>query len=269
MKIISNILAIVILTFVFSSCEDVIEIDLKDVPQRIVIEAFIQANTGLCEVKISKTSNFYEDNTFDIVTEAEVVLFQPNGKPSVLLTEKSPGQYWTQGLEIVPGETYQIQILTPTAEQFTAQTTAPNPVAIDTLEVEEHPFPDPDNEMDAFMVVCKLIDPEDQTNNYRLKATVNGIIDPYLYMLRDDEIIVDNEIRLPVFSEEVFKGDSVIIELISMDRASFNYFEKISDISQQNGGNAIIPFNPQGNFSNDALGYFGIFDSNFRTIIIN
>ena len=268
MKSILKLFSLLLIT-ALSSCEDVIEIDLKNVEQRFVIEAFMQANTGVCEVKISKTRNFNEDNEFEAEKEATVLLVLPNGEPVILLTEEHPGQYLAQNVEIVPGATYQLQIITQEGQEFSASTNAPYFVGIDTLVVEEHPFPDPDNENDTFMVVCEFNDPAGQANNYRLKATINGQIDPYLYILRDDEILVDNEIRLPVFREEVFSGDSVTIELISMDRASFNYFERISDISQQNGGGSIIPFNPQGNFDNGALGYFGIFNSDFRTLLIN
>lgn len=267
MKIIPKIL-IGLLTLTIFSCEDVIEIDLNNVEQRVVIEANIQTNTGIGLVKITKTRNFYEDNQFEALGGAEVLLLPPNGASAIALTEETPGQYIAENIATTPGEDYQLQITTPQGTQYTAIANAPYAVSIDSLEAEEHPFRDPDVDEDPFMVICHFTDPEDKDNFYRLKATINGESFPYLYILRDDEIIVNDDISLPVFSERVYKGDTVNIELISMDASSFQYFEEISDVSQQNGGRPIIPFNPKGNFDNDALGYFGIFTSDYQTITI-
>ena len=55
-------------------------------------------------------------------------------------------------------------------------------------------------------------------------------------------------------------GNLYKIELLSMDKESFEYIQELSTIQSQGGGSS-VPFNPQGNFNNDALGYFGIYYS--------
>lgn len=250
----------------FAACEDVIELDLGEAEQQTVVEAYIQTNTGICEVKLSKTRTFYEDNNFETIEDATVELTLADGS-IVALSDENGGVYRAENLVIESGEDYRISIITKDGISYNAETTAPFFVPIDTLEIEEHPFPEDEDE-DSYYVSCRVFDPINQTNFYRLKVTVNGVLDPYGYILRDDEIVIDNEIRLGSINEEVTAGDVVEIELISMDEASYDYFNLVSDISQENGGGNVVPFNPTGNFGSETLGYFGIFNSDYQTIII-
>ncbi len=79
--------------------------------------------------------------------------------------------------------------------------------------------------------------------------------------------LLNGEIRMDAF-DEVFPGDTVRYEFISMDKASYQYFDKISQISQEGGGGNVVPFNPIGNFGPEVLGFFGIYTSGYRTVVI-
>ena len=49
--------------------------------------------------------------------------------------------------------------------------------------------------------------------------------------MQNDEIINDNEIRVGTL-EELLPGDTASIRFISMHKASYGYFDKISQINQ-------------------------------------
>ena len=66
---------------IFSSCEDVIEVDLNDAPPRLVIEAnMYKWKTGESSalVKLTTTAPFF-DNDIPVVSDAEVKLNDENG----------------------------------------------------------------------------------------------------------------------------------------------------------------------------------------------
>ena len=73
----------------FSSCEEVIELDLNTTEPQIVIEGFITDGEGTYSVLISKTVDFYDPNTFPPQTGAVVHITDDLGNTETL-TETSP-----------------------------------------------------------------------------------------------------------------------------------------------------------------------------------
>jgi hypothetical protein len=55
-----------------------------------------------------------------------------------------------------------------------------------------------------------------------------------------------------------------------MDRAVYGYFETLSSViaDDQGDGPQVAPANPNSNWSNGALGYFGAFSDRSKSIII-
>ena len=85
---INKILFIVSGIILFSSCEQVIELDLRDSDARIVVEGTITDEPGSCRVKISRVVNYDAANTPNPVSGANVTLID-NGT-SYILEEAAP-----------------------------------------------------------------------------------------------------------------------------------------------------------------------------------
>src|SRR5687767_5595011 len=98
---------ILFITIGFASCQKVIELNLDPEEIKYVIEGVV-TNENECRVKITRSLNFYEDNTFPAVTGA-LVTVSDNGV-NFPLTEISPGVYESTMLTGTPGHVYQLSV---------------------------------------------------------------------------------------------------------------------------------------------------------------
>jgi hypothetical protein len=64
-------------------------------------------------------------------------------------------------------------------------------------------------------------------------------------------------------------GDTIIVELLSIDKAAYDYFNTLKDIlSSDRSPTSLSPANPNTNVSNGALGYFAAFTIDTKTIVL-
>jgi hypothetical protein len=69
------------------SCEDAIELKLKDNTPKYVIEGMITNEPGVCQVNVSQTKNFGDDNQFNGISGA-IVKVENNGTSVLLIVER-------------------------------------------------------------------------------------------------------------------------------------------------------------------------------------
>lgn len=74
MQKIKNIGLFVLGLLFFSSCEDVIELELESVESQIVIEATLDASSQTAKVIISKTNDFYDNTNPEKISGAIITL---------------------------------------------------------------------------------------------------------------------------------------------------------------------------------------------------
>lgn len=239
----------------FSSCEDVIVLDLEEAEPRLVIEGTIDAGAQEAQVWLSRTNAFYEAASSQIVDGAVVRLVNPFGEGYELVQE-ADGAYRYSDLAVEPGEQYRLEV-TVDEVVYTALAEVPFPVVLDSLNQEEISFPFANEEEPSFQVFANWTDTPNRINYYRIKAFVDGEELPDNYTLLNDELSDGNPLVIPI--REAFEAGSLVrIELRSVDAAYYDYFQKLSTILAQ-GANSATPFNPKGNFDQDVLGYFGIY----------
>ena len=89
--ILADILFILIAFITFTSCEEVIELDLKDTEPRVIIEAKGDIKTRTCNVNITLSNGFYDVGDLETLSDATVVLSDEGGA-SYLLEESTAGQ---------------------------------------------------------------------------------------------------------------------------------------------------------------------------------
>ena len=71
-------------TIVLGSCQDVIDIDLRDADRKYVIEGKVVQGVDSVMVRVSRTTSFFETTGPEAITDAEVVLTLPDGSERVL-----------------------------------------------------------------------------------------------------------------------------------------------------------------------------------------
>ena len=64
-------------------------------------------------------------------------------------------------------------------------------------------------------------------------------------------------------------GDTITVELLSIDRATYDYFNTLRDVlSSDRSPTSLSPTNPNTNLSNGSLGYFSAYTIDVKTIIL-
>lgn len=249
------IYSIVLATVVIlSSCEKVIDYELNTTTPRLVIEANVTNNADYSSVTLSKSKNFTDNNTFETVSNALVVITDNAGNADTL-KEIQPGTYKPTKMMGVPGQTY---FLTVEAEGkvYTAESQMPMAVSLDSISFnsisrfgEITVFPAPHYQ-----------DPANENNYYRFLEYVNGERSTSIFISNDllyDGQYVNQSLRS--FSDElkIESGKTVEILMMTIDANVYQYFNSLSQISGGGGPNQSgTPANPLTNISGGALGYF-------------
>lgn len=252
---------------VFTSCEKVIDVDIKESPNQMVIEGSITDSLTMQTIKLTKSVNYTESNVYPPVTGASVVVTDDAGF-TLRFEEKQPGVYTFGPFR---GGTNRKYTMTVVAEgkTYTAQSTMPTRVKIDSLSITEITF----GNSKTKVINVHLTDPPVIKNQYRYIMKVNGTITRRVYA-NDDRLQDGNAIKEQLFysddddNEELNSGDRVDIELQCIDRPIYKYWFTLSAQTQNGPGGGVTPGNPPSNISNGALGYFSAHTTQSKSITI-
>jgi len=259
-----NICLIILFSWVLLSCEDIIEVDLKSSEPAIVIEGIIHNGYGPYQVKISMSADFYDPGIYPGVTNASVQINDDQGN-SEILKERSPGVYLAETLVGYEERNYTLSVFTE-GKDFHAESFMPKAVPIDSMGIEI--FPSGHFIEGGYLIHCYFSDPPETGNNYRLIAYYNSDDDGSFYLV-DDKFTNGNAMDLMILSPGKEPGDTVMVELHSIDRKVYDYYSTLAEIvTEQGGGNPANPANPITNLSNGSLGYFGALSISRSTIVI-
>jgi hypothetical protein len=256
------------LIVILTSCEDVIEIDLDYMKPKLVIEGVINDSDTQCIIKLSKTTDYFNQKTNPAVSDADVSLTD-NAGTTVDFTEIEPGIYLGKSGQAKSNVNYTLNILSE-GNEYIANATIPQKVNIDSLTCKYNP-----QSMIyevGYVVSCHFSDPEEFRNFYRVKTykisdKTHAKNSKDIY---DDELFNGNNVKLSWSYEVYQQADTVVVELYTLDIQTYNYYKTLFSIS---GGSEMFstttPANPITNINNGALGYFGAYTVSRDTIIIS
>lgn len=252
------------ISFVFTSCEKVIDVDLKNSTQQIVIEANITNVNEQQTILISKSGNFSESNTFTKVSGATVNVQEENGQ-TYTFTESAPGVYKsTINFSGIAGKNYTANI-SMLGTNYTAQSKMPNQISLDTLLAEKIFFAGEDR----IIIKPQYKDPQGLGNYYYLMQFVNGIKTKGVFVY-DDRFNDGGIVTRPLLNTDatIKSGDTVTVELQCIDFDTYKFYVGLGSISNDGFFGATTPSNPPSNFNKNALGYFAAHTVHRKTIII-
>lgn len=250
-----NLFLTIVSLFIITSCEKDIDLDLKDQSGKIVIEGNVTDESGPYYVKISKSVSFKETGPYPAVENALVVLSDDAGQTETLKYAGN-GYYTTQTFVGNPGRTYTLKV-TAGGQQYSAQSSMPQPVALDDLE------------QDSFMVAGEkaytllpvFTDPPALGNRYLFLYSVNNSPKKFFSAFADN---VNNGLpnQRPLLMPndkkdiKVAAGDTIYVEMQCIDNNIYLYYTALIQSFDGGTGSGITPANPPSNISNGALGYF-------------
>jgi hypothetical protein len=260
-----NILSIIFIALLFTSCEKTVDLNYKTNQTRIIIEGNITNEAGPNFVKITKSISLSETGLYPTIDNA-LVTINDNAGNSEILTPQGNGMYRTAVLRGIEGRTYTLTVKTEN-QTYTAQSTMPQQVPFDSIKVEEISI---GGEVQRNLIPIYR-DPIAKGNNYRFVLSVNNkLVNQHL--LLNDEIKngAINTLRLEINDEDLKlePGDLVSIKMQCIDDKAALYYTTLALIADSGPGGGTTPNNPPNNISNGALGLFSAHTVQTRKITI-
>ncbi len=249
--------------FLFSACEKVITLDLKDAQPKVIIEGFIDnADThSAYSVVVSHTNTFYSEGANVPISNAQVIVEDIDAHVKDTLIEAAKGVYKTQKIKGQVGHTYTLQVNVQ-GTTYTAISKMPNPVSLDSLYYQKIQIVNT-----AFVQAVPVFqDPKGVENFYLFAIQVNDSVqrtfEPWDDKFTDGK---RNSRPVQVEAQELFDGkDTLSLTMYCVEKPVYTFFFSLANAS----GNAQSPGNPISNISNGALGYFAAVTYAQRSVIV-
>ncbi len=122
-----------------ASCQKEIQVDLNAASTQLVIEGAITDAAGPYTVRITETMAIGDDNTYPVVSGAQVII-SDDACTVDTLSEGSPGVYKTRKIVGASGRTYNLAVAVR-GKRYTATSTMPARVPLDSLRFDAFAAP--------------------------------------------------------------------------------------------------------------------------------
>ncbi len=274
-----NILYILTILLIATSCEKVITIDLGNNETQLVIDATLMAPEGDCSIKISTSSDFYMEKPYTYKDNAIITItnLKSDEVTNIPIKDKSKGVYYAK-VNIEYSSNYKLEVKLD-GQTYTATSFLQEKTSVDSIKIKEKV---------RFSTTPRLIptiyfqDPKDIANYYRTKIYVNGETDQSNFQRFDDNLRDGEKIIMEIDpktrkrggdhdngdDDDLQSGDTVRIDLLSLDKTTYDYYKMLSKVHTGAGREPEVPANPTNNFDGDVLGYFGVLSkSTIETIV--
>lgn len=256
----------------FSSCEDVVNLDLETGEPRLVVDAEIIWTKGTSgneqTIKISKTAPYY-NNTTPKVSGAQVRVENSNGDVFTF-NETTPGSYVCTNFVPVINMDYVLYV-TAEGQKFTAVEKLTSVTTID--KVEQNIVPDFGGK-DIIELTFFYKDPANEVNYYLTDYKSQFLLFPE-YELTYDEFFNGNLVSTRFSNEDMKAGNTVEITHRGISKNFYNYMNLILEASSANPF-SVVPGNIRGNIvntdtsdsNNFALGYFRLCEADKVSYVV-
>lgn len=267
MKKLRYILGFLMVGFGFSSCEDVIDVDLPQSEPRLVVDALIRipANEEYfpVTVRLTTTAPF---NAAEVPTVAGAQVSLSAQSKIYTLNDKGNGVYLGELPKNVI-ETQEIQLVVVYQEEkYTSSTSMVSTVPVDSLfQGTGTLFSGDETE-----IIVNYTDPAPSRDFYLFD------LDYDFYLLSEDSFYQGNSFSFSYFYEDLKADQSLNIKILGVNKPFYDY---MNIVIAQTGQDAAGPFEAppaevKGNIINTTnpgnypLGYFAIAQQYSDTIII-
>lgn len=248
---------------IFTACQKVIDVNLNEADPQVVIESNYYASGDSVVAKLSYTSNYFSTEDSEKINAASVSIIDPQGV-STVLTNAGNGRYelFNYTPQYNGDYTLEVQLGGTT---YSATSYLNDVIPLDSLPYEFIPqsiFGD-----SGYIVSMAINDPIDEVNYWRAIRISSDTINDHEeeIFLFDDEFVNGNVFQIPFFADRYAVGDTIFVELRSLDRTTYDYYTELISVL---GGNSAAPTNPTTNWNNNALGYFAAWGMDTLSVVI-
>lgn len=254
---------VILIAVFFSSCEDVVKVDLNTATPKLVIEANINWEKGtpgnIQRIKLSTTTSYY-DTEIPKVSGATISIKNSTDRVFDFIEIPNTGEYVCSDFIPIKNETYYLTIIYNN-NTYTATETL-KPVAPITTVVQNNAggFSGKDIEVKTF-----YNDPANETNYYLYKYVYSNQVKSNYYV-DEDTFFNGNEFFSISQNSDLKKDDKIEISHFGISKQYYNYMSVLVSIAGNNGGGPFQspPATVRGNIINTTnavnypLGYFSL-----------
>ena len=245
----------------FTSCTDVVEVDLEEATPRLVFDASIKWENGELAneqiIKVSRTRNFFEEE-ITWVSGANIEVLDENNNLTTF-EEVEPGHYKTENFTASLEQDYQLNIAVE-GKTFQANTAFVNTTSIDSIsQGNEGGFSGDEKE-----VVIYFKDEPTEENYYLIRFNTEFLAFPSVE-LQSDQFNNGNSISISFSDEDLETGDIVEVEFYSISEAYHDFlFKLLLQTGSAGGPFQAQPATVRGNivnlddFDDFPFGYFSL-----------
>ncbi|GAB2973829.1 hypothetical protein GCM10027049_04970 [Mucilaginibacter puniceus] len=244
-----SILVAAIIVLLFSGCEKVIDLKLKDASPQLVIEGNVTNQLTNHIVKISKSVPFTDSNKFPAVSGAVVTINDDKGNVYNLI-ESSPGTYITPRFAGRTNYKYTLTV-NVNGQTYTGSSVMPLIVRFDNLSYKDSFF-----DSNKKIMTVHYQDPPNVVNQYHYVIYIDGVQIKNTILVNNDNFTNGRYVDDDLFQTEndILVGQNITVEAQCIDNNIYTYLFSLRE--QLTGGPAPTPSNPPSNLNNNALGYF-------------
>ena len=268
-----NLILVLLATFLISSCEDVIQVDLKTETPRLVIEASINwyKNTAgnSQKIKLSTTTNYYNPAA-PIVSGATVFITNSDNAIFNFIETPETGEYFCNNFIPKINETYTLNIKSG-GETYSATETLKSVAPInEIIQNNKGGFTGNNIELKTYYT-----DPANETNYYLYKYNYSHQITQNYYA-DEDTFFQGNTFFSISQSDKLKVGDEVKVTHYGISKLYYNYINVLVSIAGGSGGGPFQspPATVRGNIINTTnkdnfpLGYFSLSEADIKSYVI-
>lgn len=267
--------AVAVSTFA-SGCERVVDLDLRDGPRRLVVEASLERVhgnvSGRQSIKLSTTSPYFSPATAPPARNAVVRVVSDKGDTVTFAESSIAGTYSTNALTVQHGSRYTLHVEFE-GQKFMATESTQTVPTIDSLYFDTQkwsPFPGPKSGVRA---TIDFVDPANVRNYYLWDLFVDGVRQLGPDTVSKMRVGVPDDVLngLSVKGFQPFEGINipvgaeVRVRQIGISEAIYRYHYALSDQAGPDGSPfSVPPSSVRGNVANltnpssPARGYFSV-----------
>jgi hypothetical protein len=263
----TTIIVTIFLFALFTSCEEVIRLDLDDPKPRLVVDAALDwykadPNKGANQkIKLTTSTGYYE-TAIPVVTGATVFVSNTSNVKFYFIETPNTGEYICSNFKPVLNESYTLTVISK-EETYKATEKLIPVAAITRLEQVALEL------MDIKLIEIKAYfsDPIDEENNYLFKYEYpweKSKENTSSFYQNDDQNHNGEEMFSHSVQDSLAIGEKVIISHYGTSKRYSKYIKKLKNGQADGGFGGSHPVYPKGNIiniadnRNNALGYFSL-----------
>jgi hypothetical protein len=262
----------VLLIFLFTSCEKVVEIDVPSIEPKLIIDAsfeiFFDKSPITAKVNVKLTSSAdYFDETIPIVTNAIVFLTDLSNNTIIVFSDSNADGSFEPITPFIPADntSYELTVIYKNETYKGVATKVKSTPFIDAFQGDQTLFSGKETELKISFFDAPIVE------NYYLFDFSKD-----LFLAVDDRFFNGAEYNFSFFyqEDELVLPETLTIKMSGITKEYFSYFRVLINQSGQNSGSPFesVPSSLLGNMINTTnednfpLGYFHISETDTFTV---